>query len=328
MRDLIQPFVVFVFILACLAIGVYSIGGDWSGSSDRERESKNANRKQLSNSSFVNVNYYIYKNQKDLLHLDADKLDISGDGQNKMINPNGEFYLKDGSLVEYQAEDGIIFRKKNLFILKNNVQIESDDSTLFSDQVEYLSAKGTVTSVGSVKTKTRSKRTGDKIFIDSDKMVSWPEIKKANYYGNVKGRIERKKVYEQPVFFDSDKLYMNSSESKVELKGNVFLKKQTSTASSRRGEIFLENYNKKLRYYVLYDDVKVMEKLTVSGGKTINRRAYAEKLEGFISEDKVILTGYPKVFQNNDVIKGNRIVLRDNNEIIEVDDASTNFMLK
>lgn len=47
-----------------------------------------------------------------------------------------------------------------------------------------------------------------------------------------------------------------------------------------------------------------------------------------MSENKIILTGYPKVYQLKDVIKGNRIILREDNEVVEVDDANTNFILK
>ena len=103
-------------------------------------------------------------------------------------------------------------------------------------------------------------------------------------------------------------------------------------ANAIRGEIFLENYNKKLKYYALYDDVKVVEKIPVikkgESRKTfIERRAYAEKLEGFVKEGKIVLTGYPKVLQENDVIKGNVITLLKSNEVIEVDDSSSSFII-
>jgi lipopolysaccharide export system protein LptA len=58
------------------------------------------------------------------------------------------------------------------------------------------------------------------------------------------------------------------------------------------------------------------------------RKAFAEKLEGLISEKKIILTGLPKVFQQKDVIKGNRITIRENIETVEVDDANTNITLE
>lgn len=72
--------------------------------------------------------------------------------------------------------------------------------------------------------------------------------------------------------------------------------------------------------------MKVVEKVLL-GRDLIERRAFAERLEGFMSENLVVLTGYPKVFQQQDVIKGNRIILRENNEVVEVEDANTNFRI-
>src|SRR5690606_35662995 len=120
---------------------------------------------------------------------------------------------------------------------------------------------------------------------------------------------------------------LNLNDQHITLDGDVEMKKQQLTAQARRGEIFLENYNKKLKYYVLYDDVKLREKV-VARGERLERKAFAEKLEGVMSEDRIILTGFPKVLQRGDIIKGNRITLRENNVIVEVEDANTNFKLR
>ena len=111
------------------------------------------------------------------------------------------------------------------------------------------------------------------------------------------------------------------------MKGNVSIKKENLDGYANRGEVYLENYNKKLKYYALYDDVRLQEKL-VNNGRPLVRKAFAEKLEGLIGEKKIILTGLPKVFQERDVIKGNRIIIRENIETVEVDDANTNLILK
>ena len=110
--------------------------------------------------------------------------------------------------------------------------------------------------------------------------------------------------------------------------GNVKLIKQGLTALSREGEIFMDNYNKKLKYYTLIDDVKLTEKVKLEDGSSFIRTAVAEKLDGLVAEEKNILTGFPKVFQQGDVITGNRITIRENNQVVEVDDANTDFILK
>ena len=57
----------------------------------------------------------------------------------------------------------------------------------------------------------------------------------------------------------------------VSLNDKVTLKKQPFMATSHRGEIYLENYNKKLKYFVLNDDVKLEEKVVLGGHPTLGR---------------------------------------------------------
>ena len=90
---------------------------------------------------------------------------------------------------------------------------------------------------------------------------------------------------------------------------------------------FLENYNNTLKYFALYDDVKVKEVLNLQGREVI-RKAFSEQLEGFPGKSKVILTGYPKVIQEDDTIVGNKIILRWNNEVLEIIDANSNLKVK
>ena len=74
--------------------------------------------------------------------------------------------------------------------------------------------------------------------------------------------------------------------------------------------------------------VVVQDVIPEDGQPPFKRESFSEKLEGYPSENLVVLLGYPKVNQKQDVIKGNIIILRDNNETIEVDNANSNFRLK
>jgi hypothetical protein len=47
-----------------------------------------------------------------------------------------------------------------------------------------------------------------------------------------------------------------------------------------------------------------------------------------MNENKIVLTGYPRAYQFDDVIKGNIITLRENNEVVEVDDSNTKFKIR
>src|SRR5690606_20122020 len=97
--------------------------------------------------------------------------------------------------------------------------------------------------------------------------------------------------------------------------------------SGRKAELFFQNYNKSLKYFVINDDVKVTETLNTPQG-VVQRRSFSESLEGFGSEKKMILSGAPRVEQGKDVIKGYRITIRENAELIEVDDAMSDVQVK
>ena len=105
------------------------------------------------------------------------------------------------------------------------------------------------------------------------------------------------------------------------------MKYRNFEGKAQRGNIFLENYNKDLSYFVLNDDVKVIENFKMKG-KKVTRKAFSEKLEGFPKKSLIILTGYPKVLQGQDAIVGNKIILRWNNEVLEIIDANSNLKLK
>lgn len=186
---------------------------------------------------------------------------------------------------------------------------------------KFLDAKGNVNSF------SINAKTNDQILVTSNDAFYRPEDQFFEYKENVKGKVERKRAYEESISFTTDLLTLSGLLSLAEMKGNVTFKKENLDASSNQGSLYLENYNKKLKYYSLSDDVRLVETLLLDG-KPVSRKAFSEKLEGFISEKKVILTGFPKVFQGKDVIKGNRITIRENVETVEVDDANTNITLE
>ena len=63
---------------------------------------------------------------------------------------------------------------------------------------------------------------------------------------------------------------------------------------------------------------------TVNGEKIL-RKAFSEKVEGFPLERKLVLSGYPKVLQGRDVIKGNKIIIREEQELVEILNTNSRF---
>lgn len=288
---------------------------------------------EMDESYFKAVDYYLVDKGKPFLRLESTELTLSKQNTEVVgFNPDGVIYRRDEKGVE---EDPIYFTSKNSRVftankeiyLQDEVEIKSANSNLKSDKVTIFNGGRHLEATGNVRTQSFDPKTNDQILITSNFALYRPKEQFFEYQRNVKGQVQRKRQYEESVSFTTDLMTVEGLKSEVEMKGNVTFKKGNLDASSNQGTVFLENYNKRLKYYSLSDDVRLQENLIV-GGKPMVRKAFAEKLEGLVSEKKIILTGLPKVFQEKDVIKGNRITIRENIETVEVDDANTNITLE
>lgn len=329
-----QYTIIIFFVVITLGVSIYSYFARYDDGSksvvDAGAIKKND---EIDESYFKTVDYYLIDNGKPFLHLESTELTLSKQNTEVVgFNPDGVIYRRDEAGVE---EEPIYFNSKNSRVFTNNkelylqdeVEIKVANSNLKSDKVTIFNSGRHLEAEGNVRTHSLDLKTNDQILITSNFALYRPKEQFFEYQRNVKGTIQRKRQYEESVSFTTDLMTLEGLKSEVEMKGNVTFKKGNLDASSNQGTVFLENYNKRLKYYSLSDDVRLQESLVV-GGKPIVRKAFAEKLEGLISEKKIILTGLPKVFQEKDVIKGNRITIRENIETVEVDDANTNITLE
>ena len=329
-----QYIIIILFVSVTVGLSSYSFFGNFD-SSDVNNETNSAPKNSGTNddSFFKAVDYYMLDKAKPFLQLEATELTIS---QNNTLavasNPDGIIFRRSEAGVE---EDPINFKSKNsqvittkkILYLNDEVEVDVATSNLKANAVTIFDGGRHLEANGNVHTHSFDVKTNDQILISSDFAIYRPKERFFEYQRHVKGNVQRKRQYEENVYFTTDLLTLDQMKSVVEMKGNVTLKKGNLDASSNQGTVFLENYNKKLKYYSLSDDVRLQETLNVAG-KPTTRKGFAEKLEGLISEKKVILTGLPKVFQEKDVIKGNRIIIRENIETVEVDDANTNITLE
>ena len=317
-----------IFVLVSISLITYSFSQNWDGGVFQDFDDLDNTSKNTQETYFKKVDYFLLKDAKPHFSLNAKELVTNNTSKKSFFfNPDGHVFLDNGEKVFYKGDRGIYDQNIEKLVLNGNVDVKTGDTTANSNQMIYESLEDRVHLIGDVKTKMYYPEEKDWIFIDSEEAFMWPEARKSKYTGNVEGKVKRLRVYEDSLFFWSNELFMDMNTNKADLYGNVRMRKANLKASSRRGEIFLENYNKKVKYYALYDDVKLNEKIT-QGEQVITRKAFSEKLEGLPSEDRVILTGYPKVYQLNDVIKGNKIVLRQSTEVVEVDDANTKFKVE
>ncbi len=329
-----QYLIIIFFVIVTLGLSVYSYMGNFDSlDMNTAATAPTVTKDETDESYFKTIDYYLVDKSKPALQLEGTELTLSNQSsQIVAFNPVGVIYRRDDAGVE---EEPINFSSKNSraltankeLFLEDEVEIRIGNSNLKSNKVTIFNNGKHLEAVGDVKTQSFDPKTSDQILIDSDFAIYRPQEEFFEYQKHVKGTIKRKRLYEENVSFTTDLLTLSAPKSLVEMKGNVTLKKGNLDASSNQGTVFLENYNKKLKYYSLSDDVRLQESLLINDKKVV-RKAFSEKLEGLISEKKIILTGLPKVFQGKDVIKGNRITIRENIETVEVDDANTNIILE
>tara|TARA_R110000868_G_scaffold110286_1_gene299001 strand:+ start:38224 stop:39252 length:1029 start_codon:yes stop_codon:yes gene_type:complete len=316
------------FVCTCLGLGAFS----WTGSWDNDEFSPDGSNMQTPESGFTSffekALYFKLVNDSPVVHMEASQLSLNS--RSKWIyflDPKGRAFSSSGSPIDYNALKGSLDQSGGRLVLEEQVEVNTNNSIIKSKRMSYVASQDLLTCSGEVDVQSRNELNGDTVWVKSDQLISNPKKREAVYSGNVTGRIQRSRVYEEGISFASDRVAVDLNKQHVGLDGEVVMKKQALTAEARRGEIFLENYNKKLKYFALYDDVKLREKVSAKGER-LERKAFAEKLEGVMSEDRIVLTGFPKVLQRGDIIKGNRITLRENNEVVEVEDANTNFKLR
>lgn len=283
----------------------------------------------IEESYFKNVQYFLSEKNKPFLNFDSELLTLStSDSKVLGFNPKGNAYrMTDSSPIFFQGKNARVYYAKKEINLENQVNVVVDNTNLDADRVKILLGDNLLIADGNVKTLTSNDSNNEQILVNSDELEYRPKVKYFEFRKNVDGTLKRKKVYEESLKFKTDALNFNGLNNLAELKGNIHLMRENYDIFATNGNIYLENYNKKLKYYVLSDDVRLEEKVEAEGRK-FSRKAFSEKLEGVMSEKKIVLTGFPKVFQDKDVIKGNMIVIRENVETVEVDDANTNITLK
>lgn len=278
-------------------------------------------------SSFKSVHFFRNLNSKPSLELKSTNLEIINQDILTFKKPEGQLF-RSGKSLTYSADSGQFTQAQNSLELKGNIELKNALSSYLCDELTYDGRNETLFARGSVESTHRDLKTQDTIKLNSQFMRSNLKENLTQLNGNVKGVIVRRRKYEGDVKFQADKVELNSSKSLISLNQDVKIQRNNYYLQAQRAKIFLENFNKKLKYYELYDDVKLEEQVKLSSGEKQTRRAYAEKLEAHQSSGKIILTGAPRVEQGRDVIRGYQIILRENVELVEVDDSQSRFSIK
>lgn len=274
------------------------------------------------------LEYFTIKASQPVLSLKAEEMKSLGDERAEFATPFGIYHYSDKKKsLKYQADQAFYEKKDGSLKLDGNVKLNDEMGEYHGRQLTYYFQKDLVQGVNGVRFDGVDPQTQDKFYIVADKIEAYPNKQISEFQGKVNGKIIPKKKFQSSMTFDSEYLRLNKNKSLAELWGGVRIDRGNYLITGGNAELFFQNYNKSLKYFVLNDDVKVTESLRTPEG-VVQRRSFSESLEGFGSEKKMVLSGAPRVEQGKDVIKGYRITIRENAELIEVDDAMSDVQVK
>lgn len=295
-------------------------GSDWGKDSDAILGNVPSEMNELE--------YFHLKEGDPLLSLSADSMQSLGEELVSFNRPRGTYSADvKKSALKYIAERAEYAKPRDQLKLLGNVIIEQEGSEYRGESLTYYAKKDQLYGRGGVAIKHLVPKSGQVIDMKANSLKARPKREWMELTGDVSGVVTPKFKHQAPMILKSQKLELLGPENQIRLFEEVFLHRGGMKVTARNGDIFLEQMNKKLKYFILNDDVKVTESLLDANGRPIERKAYAERLEGF-GQDKLVLSGAPRVVQGRDTIKGYRITMREKMEFIEVEDAMSDVQVE
>ena len=317
-----------IIISAYTVLNVFILVASWRQGADENQTLKPSGTIAPEYTQIEELDYFHLREGVPQMSLSAIKMRSQGEELAEFTQPKGIYnYQQKQQTLRYQADEGIYRKQKDLLLLEGNVRVLSDEAEYLAARVKYFFKKDLVLGYGGVTFKGEDLKSKDQVEIQSETMRANPQNQLSRFKGNVRGHMQRKKKYEGKMTFSSQQLQLDGIKSLAHLEGDVSMNRQSYLITAGKADIYLENFNKSLKYFVFNDDVKVTEKLQTPEGTTY-RKAFSERLEGFGKEQKMVLSGAPKVEMGKDVVKGYRITIRENMDLIEVDDAMSDVQVR
>jgi lipopolysaccharide export system protein LptA len=321
---MLKNIILTIFFVSCLIITYLGVDSSF----EYTIGNKKLDHVLVKNQSFFSqFELYMSNLKGPVLNVSGDEMAIDHTANTiQFFSPKGKIKRpKKVEFLSYEAQKGTYLYDKNEVILRGDVFFFDNQFQLKGSEVAYDFKNDLVKAKGGVQSSIRHEKNFDILKISSERLQGRLSEKTYKFEGKVSGEIKRRRRYESNLNFLAESVSLSEGKGLIHLDQDVELKFRNFRATSHKGEIFLENYNKKLKYYVLSDDVRVVEQIKIKGNRPIERKAFSEFLEGKMRERKMILSGFPKVIQSGSVLTGNSIVLFENKKVIEVIDANSIF---
>ena len=283
-------------------------------------------KKIVLGSYFINSFISTYKPDANNFNVFSQKLVDRINEKKVYFNaPKGSFGTD--QKVLFEGDQGILNKEKSNLVISDNVTLLTDGMKTTSRNLSVNFQKNSAVAIGNVKSNIVEGLR--KVSIRAQKLFVEDAQKELKYIGLVNGEIKgRDKQAFSNISFKSDLLTYNHDDKIIFLEGNAFINRAKSQISGLRGNIWLNNQTSRVKYFSMSDDVKLRDEFVNTHGEIIKRNSFSEKVEGFSDEEKLILSGFPQVEQEGDIIKGNQMIIREDQEMIEIINTNSQFRLK
>jgi len=315
--NLIYFFYFSLFILCLLTISFET--------TDVDEIKRKTRQSQAPQSRFSRAFLSTFKPERNSLHLYSDEI-IDHGGQNKIYlkKPKGNL----GPIREtfFVGHTGVVDKIKSELLVSKDVIIRQANGSTKADQLNFNYKNNTAIVSGNVVSVLIKPE--KKVNISSRELTISDSVGVFTYLGLVSGEIKdlTNNRYGN-IQFKSDLLTYNDIQKRIFLEGNAFIKREKSKIWALSGSIWLNNQGAGVKYFTMDDDVKLKDEFVSSTGDLIIRNSISEKIEGFAAEEKLVLSGFPQVEQDGDIIKGNEMIIREDQEMIEIINTNSQFKL-
>ena len=309
-------YIFYTFLLVVAGLSYFSSPGQHS--QQRNINEKDAKRVSIFGNSFVGS----FKPNSKNVNIFSEKLiDDPNSNEIYLLKPNG--VVGDFNKLEFQGDEGRVVKATNVLLLKKNIFIQKNGARIWSDQMQLDYVKNNITAEENVR--SIFVHEGREVKVASARFDASEAKQEVRYIGSVVGDITENGQKSEDIHFKSDLLIFNDHLKTMSLRGNTYLRRGKSEINSIFGNIWLDSLSKGVKYFSMNDDVEMQDEYTNSNGKLVKRFSFSEKLEGFSKDNMIILSGFPQVKQEGDIIKGNEMIIREDQEVIEIINTNSQF---
>ena len=303
------------FVLSLMVVASSLLVQIRSGSDLLEEEEE-----RLQSSVIKNLFYFLKEDHKEKAELKATHFYSIDEEEFQFTRPDGLVFNKQGKEIYFESLSAVYKKGHEELQLTDEVELKTQRDVYRADNLYYNGSKSYLRGSGNIDSSLFDPETKDIIDVSSERMTGWLDEERYLFTENVKGKVVRERAYEKSVTYEAQSMEYLKGKSLINLNKDVRMDHNSYRILGGRAEIFLENFNKRLKYYVFYDDVRLTE---FGEDSKVEKKAFSERLEGSMAEKSVLLSGSPRVEQGQDIIKGYLITLRENADLIEVDDSQT-----